>query len=146
VSKILEALSFHHASCCSRLTQRRSPTAYGTPLCIYSPESANSLVEAFSIIKASNASFAVRGGGHSPLRGWANINDGVSIVTTGLKEISLEESSGNVVAGIGNSWGDVFAYTEAFGRLAVGARHSTVGLATIFGGMLITSLRLACVS
>lgn len=76
----------------------------------------------------------MRGGGHSPLHGWADINDGVTIVTTDLKEISYDEPTGNVVAGMGNSWEDVYSYTETYGRLPVGARHSTVGLATVLGG------------
>ncbi|KAF2180129.1 bifunctional solanapyrone synthase [Zopfia rhizophila CBS 207.26] len=113
-----------------------SPTAYGSPLCIYSPESANALAKAFSILISTNATIAVRGQGHSPLRGWADIDNGVSIVTSDIRDISYDEVSGNVVAGMGNSWNNVYKYTETFGRLAVGARGPSVGLATVLGGGL----------
>ncbi|KAF2265021.1 bifunctional solanapyrone synthase [Lojkania enalia] len=111
-----------------------SPTAYGTPLCIYSPESVDALVEAFSIITANDAKIAIRGQGHSPLPGWADIDGGVTVVTSNIKDISYDEASGNVLAGMGNTWGEVYEYAETFGRLANGARHLTVGLATVLGG------------
>ncbi|KAF2275723.1 bifunctional solanapyrone synthase [Westerdykella ornata] len=113
-----------------------SPTAYGSPLCIYSPESVLALTDAFTILRSENATFAVRGGGHSPLRGWADIDGGVTIVTSDIKEILYDERTGNIAAGMGNSWEEVYSYAETYGRLPVGARHSTVGLATVLGGGL----------
>jgi hypothetical protein len=54
-------------------------------------------------------------------------------VTSNLKGLTFSEDSGTVTAEVGNTWEDVYVYTEAYGRLAVGARHSTVGLATVTG-------------
>jgi hypothetical protein len=113
----------------------RSPTAWGSPVCIYSPDSVNSLVEAFKISATNDTKIAIRGQGHSPLRGWADIDDGITFVTQNLKGITYDHMTGNVIAEMGNTWGEVYEFTEPYGRIPNGARHFSVGLATVLGGM-----------
>jgi hypothetical protein len=82
---------------------------------------------------------AIRGHGHSPLPGWASINDGVLIDMKVIDNLEYDSSSMNVRAGFGNSWGQVYSYLENFGRLALGARSPSVGLATTLGGTCLST-------
>ena len=50
-----------------------------------------------------------------------------------INEITYDPVSTNVVVGTGNRWGAVYAALEAYGRTAVGARLSPVGV----GGFLL---------
>lgn len=86
------------------------------------------------MLVATNSSFAIRGGGHSALPGWANIDNGVLITTNYINDREYDRATETVRLGFGNTWGDVYQYLETFGRLVVGGRAPTVGLATILGG------------
>ncbi|PWW76988.1 FAD-binding domain-containing protein [Tuber magnatum] len=84
-------------------------------------------------ITAVGAPFAVRSGGHSPNPGWSNIDKGAPVELSRINEITYGPASTNVVIGTGNRLGAVYATLEVFGRTAVGARVSPVGV----GGFLL---------
>ncbi|KAG0641308.1 hypothetical protein HOY80DRAFT_1113648 [Tuber brumale] len=108
-------------------------SAWATPECILSPRSAAEVSSALQSITAAGAPFAVRSGGHSPNRGWANIEGGVLVELSQINEITYDPASTNVVVGTGNRWKAVYSALEAYGRTAVGARVSPVGV----GGFLL---------
>jgi FAD/FMN-containing dehydrogenase len=86
------------------------------------------------VLVSSNTTFAIRGGGHSPLPAWANIDNGVLIAMSKINDCSYNKESETIRVGFGNSWGDVYSYLEPFDRIVVGGRAPSVGLATLLGG------------
>jgi FAD/FMN-containing dehydrogenase len=91
---------------------------------------------AVKILTFTGSQYAVRSGGHSPLSSWANINKGILISMTKLKDISYDSNKQTVRFGMGNLWGDVYRFTEPLGRLPVGGRVGTVGPMLTPGGGL----------
>jgi len=114
----------------------RSPTAWKNPTCIFSPTSANDVSLAVKILAFTGSKYAIRSGGHSPLEGWASIDNGVLILMSEMKDLSYNTADQTVRFGFGNLWGDVYHYTETLGRLPVGGRVGTVGPMLTPGGGL----------
>ncbi|PQE03940.1 6-hydroxy-D-nicotine oxidase protein [Rutstroemia sp. NJR-2017a BVV2] len=112
------------------------PAAWKFPSCIYSPRTTDELAQALKILRSSNTKFAVRGSGHSPLSGWANIDNKVLISMSQFNSKEYDKGSETVRLGFGNTWGSAYEYLEQFNRLVVGGRAPSVGLATIIGGGL----------
>lgn len=78
--------------------------------------------------------FAIRGSGHSPLPLWANVDNGILLSTKAINSIEFNETSGIIRAGFGNNWGALYSYLRPYGRIVLGGRSPSVGLATILGG------------
>jgi FAD/FMN-containing dehydrogenase len=99
------------------------------PACVIAPKS---VVETSYVIKALtqlSTKFAVRGAGHMPIPGAANINlSGVLLSTSGLTNLALAADKSTVTVGAGNSWVDVQKYLEPAGLVAVGGRVGAVGV------------------
>lgn len=77
---------------------------------------------------------AVRGTGHTPFAGSANIQNGVTIDTRGLKGITVVDDI--VEVGAGDTWETVYAELEKHGLTTAGGRVGRVGVAgLILGGM-----------
>lgn len=112
----------------------RSATAYQTPLCVFTPQGTNSLRIALLNAQFTQCKFAVRSGGHSPNPGWANINGGLLISLKGFTDLTYDEATQTQRSGMGNNWGDIYAYMSRFGRLVVGGRLNSVGLGLATGG------------
>lgn len=88
-----------------------------------------------SILRSTNTTFSIRGGGHSPLSGWANIDGGVLIAMRNLADIVYDETTETVRIGFGSTWNEVYQLLETHGRGAVGGRAATVGMGYLLGGM-----------
>lgn len=81
---------------------------------------------------------AVRGTGHTPFAGSANIQNGVTIDTRGLKGITVTGET--VEVGAGESWEAVYTELEKHGLTTAGGRVGRVGVAgLVLGGMLLRS-------
>lgn len=82
------------------------------PSCIVQPSTAVQVGDAVSSLVSRNCSFAIKGRGHAPGAGFANIDDGVTIDLTSMK--SVETRGGGSVArvGAGASWLDVYAFLD----------------------------------
>jgi hypothetical protein len=119
----------------AKLTFTRSQTAWTNPACIISPTSADEVIEAVKILRSSNTSFAIRSGGHSPLSGWADIDNGVLIALRGLADKAYDETTQTVRVGFGSTWDEVYKLLEGYGRGAVGGRAATVGMGFLLGGV-----------
>ncbi|KAL3485017.1 bifunctional solanapyrone synthase [Aspergillus germanicus] len=123
----------------SYLTQAHahwSTTAYRHPACIYSPPTPDQVAIAVRIATFSSTPFAIRSGGHSPLSGWANIDDQLLISLSGIRDLHYDETTQTVRVGFGNRWQDVYDFLAPYNRLVVGGRQGTVGMALTVGGGL----------
>ena len=110
-----------------------------TPSCIVSPTDTGDVVVAVRTLGLANkkngalkAKFAIRGGGHTPWAGSANIDDGVTIDMRSIRQITVNEDKTIVSVGAGAIWGDVYQRMDALGLAVVGGRGSTIGV----GGLL----------
>ena len=73
--------------------------------------------------------FAVRGGGHMPHAGAANINStGVLLSTASLSQVEVSDDRKTVDVGPGNRWVDVYKGLEPYGLTVVGGRLGVVGV------------------
>lgn len=77
---------------------------------------------------------AVRGTGHTPFAGSANVQDGITIDTRGLKGISLSDDNTSVEIAAGETWASVYAELEKHGLTTAGGRVGRVGVAGLLLG------------
>ncbi|KAK6531739.1 hypothetical protein TWF694_002914 [Orbilia ellipsospora] len=118
-----------------------SATTYMTPTCVFKPANANDVSLAIRIIVLCQSQFNVVGGGHSAIKGWANVEDGVLFVMSGMTGVTVVPPSGNNVGvaqvPAGERWGSTFTQLDAKNLMALGGRMSTVGVPglTLGGGI-----------
>lgn len=108
------------------------------PACIVRPRSAQDVSKAVTILASSRSrvpgcQFAVKGGGHTPAGGAANIQGGVTIDMKFLNATVLSEDKNSVAVGAGAVWNDVYGYLGDFNLAAAGGRNGGVGV----GGLLL---------
>jgi FAD/FMN-containing dehydrogenase len=75
----------------------------------------------------------VKGGGHTPAGGFANIQGGVTFDMTSLNATVLSGDKTSVAVGAGAVWNDVYGYLDEFHLAAAGGRNGLVGV----GGLLL---------
>ncbi|KAF2648110.1 FAD-binding domain-containing protein [Lophiostoma macrostomum CBS 122681] len=109
------------------------------PTCIVVPTSSQDVSLAVTILSLgfqagiSGCQFAVRGAGHTPWAGAANIDGGVTIDTQSLNQVTVSSNQGTVSVGPGNRWGNVYPTLDNLNVAMVGGRLSHVGV----GGLVI---------
>ncbi|KAL5437923.1 hypothetical protein PMIN06_010392 [Paraphaeosphaeria minitans] len=107
------------------------------PSCVITPRSTQEVADVIKSLQQAPASLkiAIRGGGHTPWAGAANINAGVTIDMRQLNGVSVDAK--NVVSiAAGNSWGDVYTKLQTKGLAVVGGRVSKVGVTGLtIGGL-----------
>jgi FAD/FMN-containing dehydrogenase len=113
---------------------RRSETAWKKPACIYSPNNVDDVINAISTLRNTGTQFAIRGGGHSPIPTWANIDGGVLISMSRIADLSYDARTETARIGSGNTWGQVYKFLESFQRVVVAGRAPTVGFGLLAGG------------
>lgn len=109
-----------------------------TPSCIVSPTNAQDVVEIISIIlNNGNCEFAIKGQGHAPAAGFANIENGATIDMAGLDSVAVNADGSVASVGAGARWLDVYAYLEPLGKSVAGGRNGLVGVGglTLGGGI-----------
>lgn len=86
---------------------------------------------------------AIRGSGHTPFAGSANIQDGVTIDMRGLRGIHLSQDESVVEIGVGETWTAVYGELEKHGLTVAGARTGRIGVAgfVLGGGLSMFSAR-----
>ncbi|KAI1451266.1 FAD-binding domain-containing protein [Annulohypoxylon moriforme] len=88
-------------------------------------------------ILSGHCQIAIRGGGHTPFAGSANIQDGVTIDMRCFKGISLSQDKSIVKIGAGETWAAVYEELEKHGLTVAGARTGRIGVTGfILGGGL----------
>lgn len=106
------------------------------PACIVRPRSTQDVSKAVTILTTSRlpgCHFAVKGGGHTPAGGAANIQGGVTIDMKFLNATVLSGDKASVAVGAGAVWNDVYGYLGDFNLAAAGGRNGGVGV----GGLLL---------
>lgn len=84
---------------------------------------------------------AIRGTGHTPFAGSANIAGGVTVDMRGLKGISLVDDGSAVEVAAGETWATVYAQLEKHGLSTAGGRVGRIGVAGfLLGGKVIDYL------
>ncbi|KAK7729790.1 hypothetical protein SLS53_009206 [Cytospora paraplurivora] len=113
-----------------------SAAAWLGPACIVAPSSSEVMSAAVKALVQHNTPFAIRGGGHMAIAGYANIDStGVLLSSSNLNQLELSEDQSSIAVGPGNRWGAVLNYTEEYGLAVVGGRLAVVGVpGLILGG------------
>ncbi|KAL9026930.1 MAG: hypothetical protein Q9196_004482 [Gyalolechia fulgens] len=83
---------------------------------------------------ATDCQFAIRGGGHTPWKGSANIDNGVTVDLSSMKSVNVNRSNTTVSVGPGARWSDVYEKLDAIGLGVGGGRISDVGVAGLITG------------
>ena len=117
------------------------------PNCIVSPNSAQEVAVTINILSSASAvsktevSFALRGGGHNPTAGSANIHQGVTIDLRSINGVNVSLDKTVTSIGGGAVWRDVYLKLEAMGLMIAGGRGSNVGVGglTLGGERFISS-------
>ncbi|KAF2198776.1 FAD-binding domain-containing protein [Delitschia confertaspora ATCC 74209] len=110
------------------------------PACILIPETQEDVQLAVTVlnigVKAgiSSCKFAVRGAGHTPTAGAANIEDGVTIDMQKMNDVVIDAGNKAITFGPGNRWGNIFPKLDDQDLAMVGGRVSTVGTAGLITG------------
>ncbi|KFZ10746.1 hypothetical protein V502_07954 [Pseudogymnoascus sp. VKM F-4520 (FW-2644)] len=110
--------------------QESSPT----PSCILLPSSPAAISQTLSLLSATQScSLAIKGRGHNPAPGFANINGGVTIDMTPLSTIEISADHSIAKIGAGASWLDVYQFLNPLNVSVAGGRNGGVGV----GGLLV---------
>lgn len=115
------------------------------PACVLAPKTTQDVASIIKYLSTTPQSFkvAVRGRGHTPWAGAANIDEaGVTIDLRQLKGVSVGKDDVVKIGG-GETWATVYSTLEAKGLAVVGGRVSKVGVSGLtIGGMYnISSIR-----
>ena len=94
-------------------------------------------LEEISVEMAGKVKVAIRGGGHTPWAGAANIHDGLVIDLRKLAGVKVDQEKKMVSIGAGERWGSVYKTLAEQGLATYGGRVSSAGCAgLILGGKL----------
>ena len=106
---------------------------YSQPACLVHVRSADDVAAVVSTARTAGCPFAIRGGGHSDIKGASNIDGGITVNMAGLNDIDLNETEGLVRVGAGATWGIVYKELDKVNKTVVGGRLTGVGV----GGLLL---------
>jgi FAD/FMN-containing dehydrogenase len=114
-----------------------------SPTCVFRPRNAKEVANVVKNIRLSALSgctqLAIKGGGHTPWAGSANIDKGITLDLRNLTGVHVDSHTEIASLGAGERWGSVYKKLGAQGPAVVGGRVSSVGVAgLITGGLLQT--------
>lgn len=114
-----------------------------SPKCIVVPSSAQDVSTAISILtkhgdESHRTPFAIKGGGHSPNAGFANIQNGVTIDMDQIAGVTYDEENSIASIGAGAKWLQVYEYLSEYGVTVAGGDNGGVGV----GGLLIGGMEI----
>ena len=109
-----------------------------TPNCIVHPTTADEVSTTVKVLAAASllkpCQFAVRSGGHTPIPGANNVDEGVTIDLLHMNGTTYNDSSNIANILPAARWGSVYAALEPLGRMVAGGRGSTVGVGSFLLG------------
>jgi FAD/FMN-containing dehydrogenase len=111
-----------------------------SPACIVTPRDTKDVAIAINLLGWMSLNdagrLAIRGGGHTPWAGSANVDGGITMDLSSMKAISVNQDQSVVSVGAGSIWGDVYRTTDALGIAVIGGRGSSIGVGGLtLGGM-----------
>ena len=83
---------------------------------------------ALATFKSTQTQFSVRGNGHMPVKGAASTNQGILLVLTKMREMSLSADHSVASLGPGLTWFEVYNWIAPFGKAVLGRRYAPVGV------------------
>lgn len=111
-----------------------------TPSSIACPESVDEVAQLVREAVQCNAEIGVRGGGHTPWKGAANLEDRLVIDMRNLTGVTVNTEKSTVSIRAGERWGNVYETLAAEGLATIGGRVSRVGaIGLTLGGKLTNS-------
>ncbi|KAF2278012.1 oxidoreductase FAD-binding protein [Westerdykella ornata] len=111
-----------------------------SPACIVIPTTTQDVSIAVAILSVghqasiSRCKFAVRGAGHTPQAGAANIDGGVTIDMQSMNQVAVSSDQKIVSIGSGNRWGNVYPTLDRQNLAMIGGRVSPVGAGGLITG------------
>lgn len=107
------------------------------PACIAKPTNTQHVADLVAAIVSHDTPFAIKGGGHAPSAGWANIDNAITIDMGGLSTISVNGDVSVARIGAGARWLDVYTFLDPLNRTVAGGRNGAVGVGglTLGGGI-----------
>lgn len=82
----------------------------------------------------SPCNFAIRGAGHTPFAGAANIMSGVTIDMGKMNTVSVNDAKTVASIGPGSRWVDVYNYLTPLNLMVTGGRSADVGVGGLITG------------
>ena len=126
-----------------------------SPNCVVRPAHSSDValvVKTVSLLNlsGSQAKLAIRGGGHSPNPGSANINNGITMHMRSMNAVTVSSDRSIVSMGAGALWSEAYPMLDAMGLSISGGRLSNVGVAgltlggtaTLYRGLLYYDIEL----
>ncbi|KAI9800734.1 MAG: hypothetical protein M1833_003150 [Piccolia ochrophora] len=106
------------------------------PSCIVSPRSPEDVSVILKNIQQTQGQcqFAIKGGGHMPWGGAANIADGITIDLERMRDVTVTPDGDTVAVEAGARWGDVYSLLDPMGIAVSGGRYSSVGVGGLTTG------------
>ncbi|KAF2444585.1 FAD-binding domain-containing protein, partial [Karstenula rhodostoma CBS 690.94] len=104
------------------------------PSCVFEPANKEDVSGGLAIVVKYNTKFAVRGGGHMPVPGAANIDNGVLFSLTNLNAMQLTQDRTVAQIGPGLRWLEVYRWINSLGLGVVGGRFAPVGVSGLLLG------------
>ncbi|EAW15010.1 FAD-binding oxidoreductase [Aspergillus clavatus NRRL 1] len=106
-----------------------------SPACIVVPSSAQDTSVAVSLLsRYRDCKFAVKGGGHAPAAGFANIEAGVTIDLRNLNSVQVDAERATAMVAAGATWLDVYQALDPLGLAVAGGRNGNVGVGGLVTG------------
>ncbi|KAL9636720.1 MAG: hypothetical protein Q9204_002144 [Flavoplaca sp. TL-2023a] len=108
-----------------------------SPACVVRPANAADVSAIVKIVGSSSwhaTPLAIKGGGHTPWAGAANIDNGVTIDLRHLTGVHVNSQTGLATLGAGERWTIVYEQLGAQGLAVAGGRVSKVGVAGLITG------------
>ena len=104
------------------------------PACFVMPTSSQEVSTAIKTLVSNECKFAIRSGGHSPVKEWSSIQGGVTLDLSDFKGVEIASDRSSVNIRPGNRWVDVYTELEAQGLATSGGRVATVGVGGLVTG------------
>ncbi len=113
-----------------------------SPTCVVWPADSSDValvVETVSRLNLSGSQtkLAIRGGGHSPNPGSANINDGITMDMRSMNTVAVSSDRSIVSIGAGALWSEAYPMLDAMRLSISGGRLSNVGVAGLTLGGIV---------
>ena len=114
-----------------------------TPSCVVTPRNTQQVSRAIQVLSkhqavdnrtAGGCQFAIRGAGHTPWAGSANIDNGVTIDMTSIRSVKVNRANTVVSVGAGARWSAVYQVLDAAGLGVAGGRVAGVGVGGLITG------------
>ncbi|TFK32381.1 hypothetical protein BDQ12DRAFT_707669 [Crucibulum laeve] len=104
------------------------------PSCIIFPRNSSHVQTAMAGIFRDQVRYAVQAGSHSAMKGWNNVQDGVLIFFSHMKNISFDATTDTITLQPGIHWGEALNTLEPLGVAPMGGRITDVGTGLLLGG------------